>query len=571
MEYRPVVRIRAILIVVVLLSLILVSRLFFIQIVKGSYYTDRANRQYQMPADDLLDRGTIFLQTKDGKLVSAATMQEGFILAVNPTLIKNVEATYSQINQIISIDHESFIVKAQKPDDPYEEILPRLDKVKGGAVNQLKLPGIILVKTRWRTYPGHTIAAHVLGLVGLEGNDYVGRYGLERYYNKSLTRLPDKSFISFIAEAFSEIGGSVTGSQKDKSTEANLVLSIEPTVQQTLEQNLAKVQELYAPDAAGGIIMDPKTGEIVALAALPTFDPGEKIPSLDILKNPLVENVYEMGSIFKPLTLSAALDAGVIEPTTTYNDEGVLTIDGQRVYNFDQRGRGVVSMQAVLNQSLNTGAVFAMQQLGKNKFRQYFTNYGLGEKTGIDLPNEASGLLGNLNSPRNLEYATASFGQGIAVSPIEMIRALATLGNGGVLVQPYVVKRLERENTKLSNTIKSVIIRQVITPETSQAITKMLINTFDDGLLNGKYKQEHYSIAAKTGTAQMSNPATGAYYEDRYLHSFFGYFPASDPRFIIFLYMVYPKNVQYASHTLTEPFMELTKFLLNYYNIPPDR
>src|SRR3989344_2709641 len=189
MEYRPVVRIRVVLIVVILLALILVGRLFFIQIVKSSYYSERADRQYQIPSGDLPDRGAIFFQTKDGKLVSAATMQDGFILAINPTLIKNPKEAYRQINQIIAIDYENFVTKAQKSADPYEEILPRLDKAKGETINGLKLPGVVLVKTRWRTYPGHTLAAHVLGLLSHEGKDYIGRYGLERYYDKSLTRL----------------------------------------------------------------------------------------------------------------------------------------------------------------------------------------------------------------------------------------------------------------------------------------------------------------------------------------------------------------------------------------------
>ena len=571
MEYRPALRIRIILIAIVLLSLVLVSRLFFIQIVKGSYYSNKADRQYQMPSGELLDRGTIFFQTKDGQLVSAATMQDGFILAVNPMLIKDAEEVYLKINRIVTIDHDSFIAKAEKPNDPHEEILPRLDKATGEVINKLNIPGIVLIKTRWRAYPGHTLAAHILGLVSHEDDNYVGHYGLERYYDQSLSRLPDKSFISFIAQAFSEISGSINNERKELGVEENLILTIEPTVQQILEQTLAKVEGLYDPETAGGIIMDPKTGEILAMAAWPTFDPGEKITSLSILQNPLVNNVYEMGSIVKPLTLAAAFDVGVIKPTTTYNDTGVIIIDGKEVSNFDREGRGIIPMQIVLNKSLNTGAVFAMQQLGKNKFRQYFTNYGLGEKTGIDLPNEATGLLKNLNSPRNLEYATASFGQGIAVSPIEIIRALSSLGNGGFLVKPHLVKSLEQENTKLSMAMEPVRGRQVIKPETSKTITQMLVKAVDEGLLNGRYKQEHYSVAAKTGTAQVSNPTTGSYYDDRYLHSFFGYFPASDPQFITFLFMLHPKGIGYASDTLTEPFMDLTKFLLNYYNIPPDR
>jgi cell division protein FtsI (penicillin-binding protein 3)/stage V sporulation protein D (sporulation-specific penicillin-binding protein) len=227
-------------------------------------------------------------------------------------------------------------------------------------------------------------------------------------------------------------------------------------------------------------------------------------------------------------------------------------------------------MQEVINQSLNTGAVFVMQKLGKDRFREYFTNFGLGEKTGIDLPDEATGLINNLKSTRLVEYATASFGQGVAVSPIEITRALASLGNGGYLVKPYVVKRLERVNTKLSTDTKPVVGRQVIKPATSQAITKMLVTAVDTALVHGSAKLDHYTIAAKTGTAQMPIPG-GGYYADRYLHSFFGYFPASNPRFIVFLYMVNPKGVQYASESLVSPFMNLTKFLLNYYNVPPDR
>jgi cell division protein FtsI/penicillin-binding protein 2 len=213
---------------------------------------------------------------------------------------------------------------------------------------------------------------------------------------------------------------------------------------------------------------------------------------------------------------------------------------------------------------------YVVNTMGKDAFREYMLNkFDLKEETGIDLPNEASPLIANLSSTRDIEYVTASFGQGVSFSPIAITRALASLGNGGLLVTPHVVKRIEYD-IGVSKTISPDTNQRALRATTSEEITRMLVNVFDTHLLGGKYKKEHYRIAAKTGTAQMAD-GKGGYYDDRYLHSFFGYFPAYNPRFIIFLYTVYPKGVEYASNTLTDPFMKMTDFLLSYYNIPPDR
>jgi len=266
--------------------------------------------------------------------------------------------------------------------------------------------------------------------------------------------------------------------------------------------------------------------------------------------------------------MAAGIDSGAITATTTYYDAGSIELDGSTISNFDGKGRGRVSMQEVLNQSLNTGASFVASKIGNRVFANYMINYGIGEETGIDLPNESAGIVKNLYEPRDLEYATASFGQGIATTPIATIRGLSVLANGGVLVTPRIAKKI-KYTSGLSKKVSSNDGQRILKQESAEEITRMLVSVVDNALLEGTVKLPNYSIAAKTGTAQIAS--VGGYYDDRFLHSFFGYFPAYDAQYLIFLYTLEPKEVKYASQTLTHPFMDIVKFLINYYEIPPDR
>ena len=268
--------------------------------------------------------------------------------------------------------------------------------------------------------------------------------------------------------------------------------------------------------------------------------------------------------------MASGIDAGVITANTTYNDTGTITLNSKTISNFDGKARGVVPMQEVLSQSLNTGVSFIAGKLGHERFRDYFEKLGMGTETGIDLPSEIPGTIDNiLKSPRDVEYATASFGQGIAQTPVEMIKALGALANDGKVVTPHIVRSIKLE----SGIVKDLSWgspEEVYDPESVEEVTRMLVNVVDHSLAGGTVAIPEMSIAAKTGTAQLSAP-TGGYYDDRYFHSFFGYFPAYEPRFIILLYTREPGGVRYASETLTKPFMELTNFLISYYAIPPDR
>lgn len=568
---KPHLRVRVQVILVGLFGVvfIFICALFYHQIIRGELYLDKANRQYVRPSR-VFDRGDIFFTQKDGTTITAAGVKSGFDVIINPKILENPEEVYKKLNQIIPIDHDTFIAKSSKKNDTYEEITKHLEEKDAERIESLKLVGVSLYKSRWRFYPGNTLASHALGIVSYNGNILSGSYGLERYYNDILTRNDDGSFTSFFAEVFSDVNKKIF--KDGERSQGDIVLSIEPALQSNLESKVLEIQKKFNSKLTGGIIINPKNGEIYALAINPSFNLNafSKEKDASIFSNNLVESVYEMGSIIKPLTIAAALDQGVITAETTYDDKGFITLNGKKISNHDGKGRGVVTMQKVLSDSLNTGVAYVVTRMGNKKFTDYFKAFGLGEETGIDLPNETHGLIDNLDSPRDVEHATASFGQGIALTPIETVRALSVLANGGKLITPHLVKQTKYTLGLTKNTVFDDK-KQIIKPETAKEISRMLTIVVDKALLNGQIKMEHYGIAAKTGTAQIANPAGGGYYKDKFLHSFFGYFPSSDPKFLIFLYTVEPKGVEYASHTLTVPFSELTKFIINYYQLPPDR
>ncbi len=593
---------------------LIVLRLFYLQILHGKEYKAQGEDQYFFTTGDNFNRGSINLTDKNNNLVTAVQMTNQYDIAIDPKTIqnnfnskikntndknsyqnqiygqlsdifkKNKEAISSQAplgvasstNNINSlIDLESFILKINKENSSFEIIAINVDEDIVNSIMALKIKGLIVNRKKSRVYFEKDTGAKVFGFVGYSDINRVGLYGVEKYYNDILQKKPTSNS-NFFAEVFSDLNSKSKSDieslkNQKNNTQGDINLTIDPNVERYLHKILLDTKIKWNSEKIGGIIMDINDGSIVGMEELPSYDPNnyKNVDNVYNYNNDLVSGVYEMGSIIKPLTMAAALDLNLVNQSTTYYDAGTLLINGLKVSNYDKKARGPnTPIQEILSKSLNVGIAFLVQKMGGVSLSEYFHKYGLGDYTGIDLPNEAAGLTSNLDTHILVDSVTAGFGQGIAITPIQTIRALATLGNGGKLVTPHIVKSINYDDgsTKVIGLDEPTQVFN--NASTSMKITNMLIKVVDEGM---HAKNPKYTIAAKTGTAQMVNSQNGKYYDDRYLHSFFGYFPATKPRYIIFLYQTYPKGAEYASKTLKDSFFDLVSFLVNYYEIAPDR
>ncbi|MCB0070191.1 MAG: penicillin-binding protein 2 [Caldilineaceae bacterium] len=421
-----------------------------------------------------------------------------------------------------------------------------------------------------RYYPQGELASHVLGLVGVDRHDESkrrGYYGTEGYYNSFLWQngvdLQGRHFISTgdLDSAQRRYLPSVSG--KD------LVLTIDRTVQWIAEDELQTAVQQYKAQAGSVIVMEPRTGAILAMANWPTYDPnsyGEADPAA--FSNTAVAAQYEPGSIFKIITMGAALDAGLIEPSTPFTDTGRITYGDRVFFNSNRSAVGLTNAADALARSLNVVTVQVAALLGPDRFYQYVRKFGFGEPTEIDLSGEVSGAV-KLPYMRNwspADLGANSFGQGLAVTPTQMIAAAAAIANDGRLMRPYVVQARIQDDKALVTA--PTFLRQSISPESAEKLTEMMVGVIERGAPAARV--EGYTLAGKTGTAQI--PVEGGYSEDETIASFVGFGPAEDPAFVILIKLDRPdpKISQWASYSAAPTFARVAKRLLDYYHIPPD-
>ena len=534
---------------------ILGGRLAYLQIVNQGLYKALAQGQQNVSALTRGARGAVFLQDKNGNLYTLASNQKVPSAFVSPAELKNPEDTASKLAQILQLEEEFILSKFQNKDSFFETLKKRISETEVQQIQDLKLAGAGVRQEQMRSYPQASLAAHVIGFTNQDGE---GQYGIEGYYDSKLAgkegagagaRNPANYLLAVFAST----------SQNGE----DIVLTLDYNIQSVAEQLLEKAEANLDIEAGTIIVVDPVSGKILALASTPSFDPNSYSTQIDlgVFQNPAIQKIYEPGSIFKAFTMAAALNEGTITPDTTYTDKGFVQIGARKITNYDHRVWGLRTMTEVLEYSINTGAVFAAQQLGKEKFLEYIEKFGFFDPTNIDLAGEIFSRNAEFKKGYEINFATASFGQGVEMTPMQIVKAFSAIANNGQMTQPYIVERDEGEKKQ----------EQVISPKTATEVTEMLTNVVQNGYAKSAQIPGYY-VAGKTGTAQISWSALGVAksgYSDKTVQSFVGYAPAFDPKFLILVKLDNPAT-KTAEYSAVPIFHDLAKYIIDYYQIPPD-
>ena len=489
-------------------------------------------------------RGSIYFTDRNGNDVPVAITKAYPLIFASPKDIENPEAAAKSLSEILDIPKDKLLAMLSRPNSQYELLVRKASDSVVEQITNLKLRGIYIDEENSRLYPFKNLASQLLGFVGQNADQsYLsGRYGLELYYNDELSgkagRLEKDRIINPVAGE-------------------DLRLTIDSNIQTRAEDILIDLIKKYKAEKGMVIVQEPKTGKILAMSSYPNFDPNNYSDSkLDSFLNTTLQAVFEPGSVMKVITMSAGLDSNKFTPDTTFYDPGFLTLDGYTIKNWDLKSHGKVTMTNIIELSLNTGAAYAERLIGKDLFYNYLVKFGFGAKTGIKLPGELSGSLNNLkSSSRDINFATAAFGQGVSVTPLQMISAFSAIANHGVLMKPYL---LQNENPE--------VVRRVISEEAAAEVIKIMISAVQKGVIAQIPK---FDVAGKTGTAQIPDFQHGGY-SSQFIHSYIGFAPAFNPRFTILIRIDKPVGATLSGQTVVPAFKELAEFILNYYNIPPD-
>lgn len=537
-----------------------ILKLFFWQVVEAKGLAQLERDQSSQSLVSTARRGDILFKDK----FPLATNKVSYLLYANPKQVDNVSKYVNELSPILSVDPASLSASLSQ-DLFWVRLKSRLDAEKKEEIDALKLNALGTTVQTQRYYPEASIAAHLVGFVGknTDGID-TGYFGLEGYYNGQLQGRPGRIYI--VKDA---LGNPIlTDVREEKKIDGrNLVLSVDRTIQFIIDRELKKAIEKYNAEGGSVILMNPNTGKILGMASYPKFDP-EKYYEYDgdLYRSPLVSSLYEPGSTFKVLVMGAAIDKGLVTPDTRCDIcGGAVQIGEYKIQTWDNKYFPNTSMTDVIEHSDNTGMVFVGRKLGVDGISEYLKKYGFGELTNIDLQGEISGSLRPKSTWGEIDLATSSFGQGISVTPIQLLSAVSSIANGGNLMKPSLVSSIITEDGREIE-IKPEVRRRTLSEKTAKLVTWMMVAAVEKG--EAKWtKIPNFSVAGKTGTAQV--PINGHYDPNQTIASFVGFFPAEKPQIAMLTLLNKPKTSIYGADTAAPLFFTIARDLIQYYNIQP--
>ena len=550
-----------------------VVQLFRIQILQHEYYSTLALSSHEIYQQLHPDRGAIYFQdSRTDELYPVAINRAYYKIYTVPTEVPKdqVENTAKKLEEILLLPPEKSAelrAKLAKDGDPYEPITKKVSEEKYNALKAANLSGIYGSPEIYRYYPEQNSASAIVGFCSIDKDENpVGNYGVEGYWNKTLS---GKS--GFLMGERAGGGGwiSLAGmTNVEAENGADIILTIDRALQYKACTRLAEATKAFSARSGSLIAMDPKTGAILAMCSVPDYDPNNYSEASDVsvYNNRSIFTPYEPGSVFKPIVMSMALDLGLVSPDTTFSDPCVRQFDKYTIHNaLDKCYGSNVTMTQVLENSINTGMIWVSERIKRERMQTYVEKFGFGQKSGIPLDTEMAGNIASFDKKSPIFSAQASFGQGITVTPLQLALAYSALANEGRLPKPYLVKEIRYGNGKKEK-FEPEVSAQVISPRSAKLIDGMLTSVVEKTYVNS-VKMSDYYIAGKTGTAQIPGP--GGYSEETN-HTFCGFAPASDPKFVMVVRFEAPER-QWAESTAAVVFKDVADFALDYYGVEKDK
>jgi len=545
-------------------------RLFSLQIINHARYQVLAENQHRLNTTITPTRGQIYLTPQAANtqpLLVATNLSQNMVYAI-PKEVVDKSGAAEKLAPILSIPVADLIAKLASP--TYVPIKKELSEAEAAHIKALKIAGIYLEAQNVRFYPEKTLASQVIGFLGFKGSDRVGQYGVEGAFQEQLAGASGSLNTNTSASgSWIDTGSQNLVSAKDGD---DIYLTVDPAIEFKAEEVLKAAVAAHNANSGSIVVMNPKTGAILAMANEPDFDPNNynQAKDLSVFNNLAATAEYEPGSVFKAITMAAALNEGKVTPETTYDNTGSVQVGDKLIKNSDPNAlHGMQNMIAVLDQSLNTGAYFAEQQIGNDTFKKYVQAFGFGKSIGSFELSQVAGNLANLNQKGDVFFATASFGQGITMTPLQLVQAYGAIANGGKMAQPYIVSKIVHPDGS-EDTSQLASGPQVIDSKAASTLSAMLVDVVENG--HGKKAGvKGYYIAGKTGTAQVAYSSKAGYDPNTNIGTFIGFGPVDNPQFVMLVRIDDPKDVKFAETTAAPTFGELAQFILNYLQVPPSR